>query len=133
MFSRFRVFEFRLYKDYESLKEGSVADCLTDLTAGIPERYHLKQLVCYKNPDTRTMVFDVIAEALSHGSFVNLTIKPDRPSQLGVSTPKGLIIGRGYAVLEAKNVTSTSGANHQLLKIFNAWSDLSWSGAWSNA
>lgn len=66
---------FRLYRDYESLRDGTVADCLSDLTGGIPERYHLRQLVVYKNSDTRQNVFDSIVNALNAKAFVTATIK----------------------------------------------------------
>ena len=65
----------RLYRDYESLRDGTVADCLTDLTGGIPKRYHLRQMLIYKNPDTRQQAFNAIASALSAKAFVTATIK----------------------------------------------------------
>ena len=52
-----------------------MADCLTDLTGGIPERYHLRQMLVYKNPDTRQQAFNAIASALSAKAFVTATIK----------------------------------------------------------
>lgn len=92
----------RMYGDYESLRDGSIADCLMDLTAGIPEHYPLHELVTYKNPDTRRGVYYAMFSALETNSLVNLSIRARRPGDVRALTHMGLIVGRAYMVISAK-------------------------------
>lgn len=91
-----------MYGDYESLRDGSISDCLMDLTGGIPEHYPLHELVTYKNPDTRRGVYTAIYSALEANSLVTLSIRARKQGDVRALTQFGLIVGRAYMVLSAK-------------------------------
>lgn len=62
-----------MYGDYECMRRGSVADCLVDLTSGIPERYLLRDLHLDADERNRGRLKAALADALSTHSFVMLT------------------------------------------------------------
>ena len=61
-----------MYGDYECLRYGSVADCLVDLTGGMPERYLLRDLHIADDERTRERFKAALADALSSHSLVTL-------------------------------------------------------------
>ena len=84
----------RMYGDYESLRDGSISDCLMDLTGGIPEYYPLHELVTYKNPDTRSYVYRAMYAALETNSLVTVSIRARKQGDVRELTQVGLIVGR---------------------------------------
>ena len=64
---------FRMYGDYECMRYGRVADCLVDLTGGMPERYLLRDLHVADNERTRERLKAALADALGTHSLVMLT------------------------------------------------------------
>ena len=62
-----------MYGDYECMRFGSVADCLVDLTGGMPERYLLRDLHVANDERTRERFKAALADALGTHSLVMLT------------------------------------------------------------
>ena len=58
--------------------------------------------------------------------------KADRPAHVGVIKSNKLMIGRGYIVEQATPVATLSGAQYPLMKLYNPWNDLEWTGAWAD-
>ena len=51
---------------------------------------------------------------------------------MGIIKSNKLMIGRGYIVEQATPVATLSGAQYPLLKLYNPWNDLEWTGAWAD-
>lgn len=62
-----------MYGDYECMRHGSIADCLVDLTGGMPERYMLRDLHLDDNERTRERLKAALADSLQTHSLVMLT------------------------------------------------------------